>query len=86
MKSTLHRFVGFLAWVITALASINVGLAPFGYDVFASDFLMVKYPALNAPLHYVIGVAGLICLVMFIKTLTGHCHCGSDSCPSCSGK
>jgi len=82
MKSALFKVFGLGSWLITALASINVGLMPFGYDVFASNFLTVSYPNLNAPLHYVVGVAGLICLVMFIQTIAGHC--GSSSCSSCS--
>lgn len=84
MKSTLHKVVGLGSWLITALASINVGLMPFGYDFFTSDLMMDKFANLNVPLHYVVGVAGIICLVMFVKTVTGHCHCGSASCPSCS--
>lgn len=86
MMSTLYKFVGFIAWLITALASINVGLMPFGYDFFASNLMMDRFLSLNVPLHYVVGVAGLICLVMFVQTVTGHCHCGNSNCPSCGGK
>lgn len=86
MKSALHKVVGLGSWLITALAAINVGLMPFGYDFFASNLMMDRFASLNVPLHYVVGVAGIVCLVMFIQTMTGHCHCGSSNCPSCNGK
>lgn len=86
MKSTLHKVVGLGSWLVTALASINVGLKPFGYDFFASNLMTDKFAGAVVPLHYIIGVAGVVCLVMFILTVSGHCHCGSSNCPSCNGK
>lgn len=85
MKSALHKVVGLGSWLVTALASINVGLMPFGYDFFASDLMTGTFSNINTLLHYVVGVAGLVCLVMFIQTLTGHCNCDSGSCSSCKG-
>ena len=86
MKSALHKVVGLGSWLITALAAINVGLEAFGYDFFASEMMMDRFAAVRVPLMYVVGLAGIVCLVMFVQTVTGHCHCGSSNCPSCSGK
>jgi uncharacterized membrane protein YuzA (DUF378 family) len=86
MKSTLCKVVGLGSWLITALAAINVGLEAFGYDFFASDMMMDRFANMRIPLMYVVGVAGIVCLVMFIQTMTGHCHCGSSNCSSCSAQ
>lgn len=75
MKSPLLRTLGKVSWVVTALASVSVGLCPLGYN-------MLHLPVLSTlagPLHYVVGAAGVLSLVMFAMMCTckhdGGCKC-----------
>lgn len=73
LKSPLMRLVGMVAWVITGLAALNVGLAARGYDL---------YGYLPAGLHdltiWVVALAGLVSLVLFALSVMG-----CDSCDVC---
>lgn len=81
MHSPLMKVLALGSWVITALASINVGLAPMGYDFFQSSFVMNNMMSLIKPMYYIIGIAGLISLAMFVMACMGGCHkCGSSNC------
>lgn len=70
MKSSGMRIVGMLVWLITALASINIGLMPFGYDVFK----MPTVAAYGMYIAYVIGAAGIISLIMMFTHAGCDCH------------
>lgn len=71
MYSPMH-LLGKAIWLITALASITLGLMPLGYNLF-----MYVPMSLMAAIHYAIGVAGLISLALMIKACacceTGRC-------------
>ena len=56
------------SWVLTALASLNIGLKPLGLDVLTTDFVQTNLAALITPLHYLIGLAGLFSLVLFFTS------------------
>lgn len=81
MMSPLH-IVCKVAFLIVVLAAINCGLIPFGYDFMKSDFMMTGAGSdwVNA-VHYIIGIAGLICLTKFVMRLTGASCC--SSCGAC---
>lgn len=84
-KSSVARFLGMVAWLITALNAVNEGLKPLGYDFFKLNFV-ANDPRLSMILSYVVGVAGLLTLVWFFTAILGKgCHCCSDDkCGCCS--
>lgn len=73
LKSPLMRLVGMVAWVVTGIAALNVGLAARGYNL---------YSYLPAGLHdlaiWVVALSGLVSLVMFALSVMG-----CDSCDVC---
>lgn len=90
MKSTPMAIIGKTAWIITAIAAINTGLRPFEFDLFASDWMINNMPQLITPLHYLVGIAGVISLLMFFGVIAmGCCDCTGKSgvygkaCASC---
>lgn len=75
MKHGIMGWIGWFSWVITALASINIGLRPFNYDFFSTEFMMVNMQQFIIPLHYLILVAGLVSLAFFVMGAMGYCGC-----------
>jgi len=78
------RFVGSLTWLITALASLHIGLV-FWYGESADVF----YYLMNKPqgvmiiksMLWTIGIAGIFSLLMFVaKLFKKCCPCGCDAC------
>lgn len=57
-------------WVITAIASLNIGLAALGFDLFT----MIGLGSLMKPLGLLIGAAGAASLAMLFMP------CGSNCC------
>jgi hypothetical protein len=57
--------------VIAIIALINMGLLPFGYNLFQTDFMQYTAPWLIAPIHYAAGIAGILLLLMLLRSLTG---------------
>jgi len=75
MNSPIMRFLGMASWLITALASLNIGTAVvFGFDFFRTDFMMMTMPSLMMPLYYLIGIAGLWSLIGFVKKSIYGCE------------
>lgn len=81
MHHMLIKWVGMISWAILILAGINIGLRPFGFDFFTTDFVLLNMPQFIIPLHYIILIAALISLGLFVMSLSGHC-----SCDGCNGK
>ena len=77
MTHLIFRWIGMLAWFFSSVAAINLGLRPFGFDFFTTEFMLLNMPQLIVPLHYVILVSGLISLALFVMSFTGHCSCNS---------
>ncbi len=77
------RIVCMAVWLINALAAINTGLIPFGFNIFTTRMLTMRFPVLVVPLYYIIGIAGALGLWMFIMAVMGKCNCGKSSCPAC---
>ncbi len=73
MKSPAMWAAGMGTWLITALASINIGLEAFNMS-FATTMWM----------DYIIGFSGLFSLGMMVMTLMYGCTCGV--CGMCTDK
>ncbi len=74
MHSPIMRMLGMASWVITALASINIGTCVmFGFDIFKTDFVMMNMPGIIAPAYYIIGLAGAFSFALFIMACMGTC-------------
>lgn len=67
----------YIVWILTALGSINLGLIPAGKSFFQAFVKEGAASPLFAPLHYIIGIAGLISLIMFIQAVR------ADGCGYC---
>jgi uncharacterized membrane protein len=68
------KVIGIIAWFVTALAAIALGLVAFNIDVFKSGFIVNNLPWIVMPLYYIIGISGIISLLMFFKSK--GCCCG----------
>jgi hypothetical protein len=78
MKNPLIKWLFMLSYLIASLAAINVGLLPFGYNFFQSDFVVLNLFRFIPLFHYIILAAGLILLTGFIMCASGnHTHCNS---------
>ena len=73
MKSILAK----VAWAVTALASMNVGLESMGRGFFNMAFVKNNMCALIMPMKYGIGILGLVSFVMFCMM------CRKDACKTC---
>jgi hypothetical protein len=67
-----------ILWIIAIIALINMGLMPLGYNLFQTDFMQFTAPWLIAPFHYFAGLAGLLGLLKFFRSLTGGESCGGS--------
>lgn len=69
----LH-ILGHLICLINAIAAINWGLKPLGYNLV--EYVGNYAPALVNPLYYIIGVSGVIGLIFFfVKLSDSECRC-----------
>lgn len=83
-KSPMMRILGLATWVITALVSINVLTANYGYD--GAAWLMGMMPGMAMLLVWIIGLAGIISLAMFVQFAFMCCPgCGACPCTCSSG-
>src|SRR3990170_5512573 len=82
-KSPLMKLVGILTWKITALASIHLGLVGLSYNIFDLPLFQTTLATWVTPIHYIIGVAGVISMAMLLWKwfCWGSCY-GSSSCCS----
>lgn len=70
-----------IVYLVAIVVLINMGLMPFGFNVFQTDFMQFTAPWLIAPIHYIAGIAGILMLVAFLGCLTNKsgCMCGSGN-------
>ncbi len=80
MGNPLMKWLCMLSCIISSVAAINLGLVPFGYDFFRSNFVLMNMTGFIAPMYYIVLLAGIISLACFIMCVTGNC------CNSCNGK
>ena len=76
----IMRWIYMLSWLISSLAAINMGLYPFGYDFFRTEFVLMNLYRFVPAMHYIILISGLISLGLFVMSASGNCGCGSKSC------
>jgi len=62
-----------ISWVVTALASINIGMALFGFNFFQSNFYLMNLQSLGKLIVGVIGLSGLFSLATFVMHCQGKC-------------
>ena len=79
MHSGILKWLGMASWLITALASINVGLAgAFGWNLFSQSWFPA---AIVMPVHYIIGLSGVYSLVLLAMMFSCGCgKCGTKDC------
>lgn len=81
-KSPAVKMLALATWIVTALASINILTATYGYD--GAGWIMEAMPGVAMLLVWIIGLSGIISLGMFVKCAFVCCPgCGSSPC-SCS--
>ncbi len=61
--SHVLKYVYKAAWIIAALAALNVGLTAFDYDFFMSSMVQQNMANLVNPIKYVVLAAGILSLV-----------------------
>jgi hypothetical protein len=81
MKHPVLKWVFMVSWLISSLITVNVGLAPFGFDFFRTEFILMNFYRFMTPIYYVILAAGLVSLALFVMSFTGNC-----ACDKCNGK
>lgn len=77
MKSPVMKIVSHVVWVVTAVAAINVGLEPFGFDMWM--YVPATPEMLPALVQYIVGACGVVSLVMFAMGCMG----GNHGCSCC---
>ncbi len=50
MKHMIFKWVGIIAWIISACVTINVGLKPFGFNFFQSNFFILNLARFETPI------------------------------------
>ncbi len=70
MKSPICSLISKASWVITALASINIGLALFKINIFEMPFIVNNPEFVALPLIVIIGISGVWSLVHFFMNPT----------------
>ena len=80
-KHPLLKWVGMFTWLVTALAAINYGLKPFGWDFYETNLMRTTLSNMVDPLYYLVGICGVVSLIMYVMVLVSCCKkCGSESC------
>ena len=84
MKSMVGRFVSSLTWLITAFASLHIGLV-FWYGERADIFYYLADKPYGITIImgmlWAIGISGVLSLVMFVASMWKSCKdcgCGCD--------
>lgn len=72
-------------WLVAIAALINMGLMPFGYNMFQTELFETTLAWAVNPIHYIAGFAGLLGIYRFIMKLQGKggmcmCPCGRPNC------
>ena len=75
--STCHnpllRSLMCLAWLLTALGAIHLGLTGLGYNIWNTPFIQNNLAWLVQPAHWAIGLAGVVSLVAWFMKLGHKC-------------
>ena len=80
MHGGIKAIVGMSAWLLCSLAAIHMGLIAMGYNIFMTNFMQMNMQSLIVPIHYLVGIAGIVSLGMFVMACMGGCGCNGGSC------
>ena len=67
------KWLAMATWLITGLSALNTGLMQFGMNMMS--FVSSSLPWLVTPLAYIVGLAGLISLLLFLKSVASGGKC-----------
>jgi hypothetical protein len=73
-------------WLVAIVALINMGLMPFGYNMFQTELFETSLAWAVNPIHYIAGIAGLLGVYKLIMKMQGKsgmcsmCPCGRGEC------
>lgn len=78
-------YVSKAIWLVAIVALINMGLMPFGYNMFQTELFETSLNWLVNPIHYIAGIAGLLGIYKLVLKLQGKggmcsCPCGRPNC------
>lgn len=80
MFSPIIKYVVMLSYWIVTIVALNLGLIPvLGYNVLENILGKMGLESIFMPIHYVVGVAGLVALWMLLmghKCCCDKCRCG----------
>lgn len=75
MKSPLMKYMFLVSYWIVTIVALNLGLVPLlKYNPLQMVLEKIGMGALFMPIHYVVGVAGIITLLGLLG-MKGNCHC-----------
>lgn len=86
MQGEMLCYVFKAVWLVAIVVLINMGLEPFGYNMFQTELFETTLNWLVNPIHYIAGLAGLLGLYRLIMKVAykgkgGWCGCGGSGCP-----
>jgi|GEM_PF-2745027 len=85
MENEMLCYLSKALWIVSIIVLINMGLAPFGYNMFQTELFETTLSWLVNPIHYMAGLAGLLGLyrlcMKFSGSKGGFCNC-SCNCPA----
>lgn len=74
MTSPIMKWAKIISFWIVTIVAINLGLLPIlQYNPLEKVLGMIGLGGLFMPIHYIVGIAGIICLLSLV--MWKHCHC-----------
>lgn len=75
MKSPLMKMLVNVSLWLLAIVALNLGLVPvLGYNLLEAILQKIGLGSLFMPIHYLVGIAGLVALYALLTWK--NCHCG----------
>jgi hypothetical protein len=86
MQNEILCYASKLLWLVAIVVLINMGLMPFGYNMFQTELFQTTLDWAINPIHYIAGIAGLLGLYRLIMKIayrgSSWCGCGGNgACP-----
>jgi len=74
--------VGMIVWFFGIFGSLHLGFIGLGYNIFDLPIFMTTLSVLVVPIHYIIGLSGIVSLFMFVKAMQckGASMCSCNMC------
>lgn len=75
MKSPIVKFVFIVSYWIVTIVALNLGLVPvLHYNALQMVLEKISLGGWFMPIHYIVGLAGIISLVGLLGWKDCHCH------------